>query len=76
MNDKLTPVEELTYEQAFAELESIVTVLESDENTLDESLAHFERGQALAKHCSALLESAELKIKQLVGDELSDFEAD
>jgi exodeoxyribonuclease VII small subunit len=76
MKDTLTPVEELAYEQAFAELESIVATLESEERTLDEALAHFERGQALAKHCAALLETAELKIKQLVGEELLDFEAD
>jgi exodeoxyribonuclease VII small subunit len=76
MNDKMIPIEELTYEQAFAELESIVAALESEERTLDEALAHFERGQALAKHCSTLLENAELKIQQLVGEELFDFEVD
>ena len=74
MNNKLTLIEELTYEQAFAELESIVAALESEERTLDESLAHFERGQALAKHCSELLENAELKIQQLVGEDLVNFE--
>ena len=33
-----------------------------------------ERGQALIKHCSDLLEKAELKVKQLTGDGLSEFE--
>ncbi len=59
------PTEQLTYEQAFAELEEIVAALESDQHTLDEVLHLFERGQALAKHCAALLEQAELKISQL-----------
>ena len=43
----LPPIEELTYEQAFAELETIVAALESEERSLDESLTHFERGQDL-----------------------------
>ncbi len=69
----LTPIEELTYEQAFAELETIVAALESEERTLDESLSQFERGQALAKHCAALLDKADLKITQLTGNEITDF---
>ena len=74
MNDKLSPIEELTYEQAFAELEGILTALETEERTLDEALAYFERGQALAKHCAYILEKAELKIQQLVGEEIIDFD--
>lgn len=69
----LPPIEELTYEQAFAELETIVAALESEERTLDESLAQFERGQALSKHCATLLDKAELKITQLTGNEITDF---
>lgn len=63
-----------TFEQAFKELESIIAKLESGELSLDESLALFERGQALAKQCSALLDAAELKVKQLSPDGgLEDF---
>ena len=76
MKDKSTPVEELTYEQAFAELEAIVANLEGDEKTLDESLAQYERGQALAKHCAELLDHAELKVQQISGDELIPFETE
>ena len=43
------PVEELTYEQAFTELESIVSKLEAEQQPLDEAMALFERGQVLAK---------------------------
>ena len=66
-------VEELSYEEAFLELESIVTGLESGQYTLDEAMAMFERGQALRQRCSGLLDQAELKVKQLSGEELSDF---
>ncbi len=64
MNPQLPP-EELTYEQALGELEEIVAALEGDEHTLDDVLRLFERGQALAKRCAALLEQAELKITQV-----------
>jgi exodeoxyribonuclease VII small subunit len=68
------PVDELSYEQAFTELEMIVTALESDEHPLEEALALFERGQALANRCAELLDEAELRVKQLSGEELVDFE--
>ncbi len=63
-------IEELSYEEAFAELEAIVTALENDEHTLEGSMSLFERGQNLSKRCAALLEEAELKVKQLSDDEL------
>lgn len=69
------PVEELTYEEAFAELEAIVGALEGEQNPLDEAMSLFERGQALVARCSELLEGAELKVRELSGDQLSDFEA-
>jgi exodeoxyribonuclease VII small subunit len=69
----IKPVEELSFELAFAEMESIVSALESEKYSLDEAMALFERGQSLARYCSELLEKAELKIQQLSGDGLSDF---
>jgi exodeoxyribonuclease VII small subunit len=74
MTESPPPVETLTYEQAFAELETIVAELESEEHTLDEAIARFERGQALAKHCADLLDKAELKVRQISGDDLTDLE--
>ncbi len=72
---KEKPAEELTYEEAFADLEAVVAALEAAEHPLEESLALFERGQALARRCAELLEKAELKVQQLSADgELSDFE--
>lgn len=66
-------IDELPYEKALSELESIVSVLESESHTLDESLTLFERGQMLAKHCAALLDQAELKVKQLSEANLTNF---
>jgi len=73
------PVESLSFEQAYKELESIVRKLEGGQLPLDEALALFERGQALAARCGSLLEAAELKVQQLRpqvgGVALEDFEA-
>jgi exodeoxyribonuclease VII small subunit len=67
-------IEELSYEEALAELEEIVSSLESEQNRLEDSIKLFERGQALASRCSVLLEAAELKVKKVAGDDLVPFE--
>jgi exodeoxyribonuclease VII small subunit len=67
------PVQELSYEQALAELEAIVASLEANKLPLEETMALFERGQALSRHCVELLDKAELRIKQLSGDSLVDM---
>lgn len=68
-----TPLNELTYEQAYSQLEMIVQTLESDEHPLDKAMELFERGQALARHCVNLLDRAELKVQQILEDDLVDF---
>jgi len=67
------PVEELSYEQALAELEGIVAGLETGDHALEASLALYERGQQLVRYCEKLLEQAELKIQSLSGEDLVDF---
>jgi exodeoxyribonuclease VII small subunit len=69
-----TLVENLTYEEAMTELEGIVESLEGEQNPLEVSMKLFERGQALAVYCGALLESAQLKVQKLVGETMSSFE--
>ncbi len=59
-----TPLE-LTYEQAFSELESIVEAMENQQLPLDETMRLFERGQVLSQYCTSLLDNAELRIKEL-----------
>ena len=67
-------IDELSYEEALAELEEIVSALEGEHNQLEDSIRLFERGQALAARCGVLLEAAELKVKQVVGEDLLPFE--
>jgi exodeoxyribonuclease VII small subunit len=65
---KKIDVNQMTYEQAFAELEKIVAALESNQSSLDEVMALFERGQQLGQHCNELLNQAELKVRILTGE--------
>ena len=60
-----TPIDELTYEQAFEELQAAITALEAGDKPLEETLALYERGQALYKRCTTLLDEAEVKIQQI-----------
>ena len=65
--------DEMTYEQAFTALEEVVSQLETEKHSLEQALALFERGQALARRCTALLDQAELRVQQLTGDTLAPF---
>lgn len=53
---------DLTYEQARDELASVVQQLESGGLTLEESLALWERGEALALHCQTWLDAARERV--------------
>lgn len=70
------PVEGLTYEAAFAELQEVVAALEGEPRSLEEAMSLYERGQALVKRCTELLDQAELKVKRLSGGELTELEED
>ena len=61
-----TPVETLNFEAALKELEDIVGRLEQGEVDLEDSIALYERGQALKTHCEAKLKAAEGRLEKLV----------
>lgn len=61
-------IKEMTFEEAFAELEEVVSRLERGQLPLEESLTLFERGQALATACSRKLDQAELQVQQATPD--------
>ncbi len=60
------PATEMTYEQAYSQLESIVNRLESGDVSLDDSVALYQQGMELAKYCSTQLASIERQISQLI----------
>lgn len=68
------PIEKLTYEEAYGDLEGIVAALEAGDQPLEEALALFERGQLLTKHCAELLAKAELKVQELSGETLEPYQ--
>lgn len=60
------PVEELSFEAALKELETIVSRLEQGEVDLEDSIALYERGQALKAHCDKKLKLAESRLEKVV----------
>lgn len=66
MAAKPTPVKDMSFEEALAELETIVRQLEQGDVELGQSIAIYERGAELKKHCEGRLKSAELKVEQIV----------
>lgn len=59
------PLEQLAFEEAFRELEETVQRLEKGELTLADAIAVYERGMALAQHCSDTLDAADLQVQEL-----------
>ena len=63
------PVSELTFEEAMSALEQVVNQLERGEVALEESIALYERGAALKKHCGDKLKAAEEKVELIRAQE-------
>jgi len=58
-------VEKLSFEDALEELETIVRKLEAGEAPLEDSIAAYERGTALKRHCEDKLREAQIKIEKI-----------
>ncbi len=63
------PVSEMSFEDALAELEKLVSRLENADVALEESITLYQRGAELKKHCEARLKSAEEKVAQILPGE-------
>ena len=61
-------VKALAFEKALAELESIVQKLERGDVPLEESVAIYERGEALKRRCEELLRQAEARVEKITLD--------
>lgn len=55
----------LSFEAALAELEKIVDALERGDVALEQSIQHYERGEALKAHCAKLLGAAEARVEKI-----------
>lgn len=63
-----TEITTLSFEKALAELETIVQRLEQGDVPLEESVAIYERGEALKRRCDDLLRQAEARVDKITLD--------
>jgi exodeoxyribonuclease VII small subunit len=66
MSGKTNDVGSLSFEDALAELETIVRGLESGQQKLEDAITAYERGAALRRHCEAKLAEAEARVAAIV----------
>ena len=59
------PVDTLSFEDALAELEEIVSRLEGGQGSLNDAIEAYERGSILKRHCQAKLEEARLRVERI-----------
>ena len=59
------PIDNLSFESALTELETIVREMEQGKTGLEDSIAAYERGVALKNHCQARLNDAQMRISQI-----------
>ena len=64
----MTDISKLSYEQARDELQQVVSQLEQQNLSLESSMALWERGEALAKHCEEFLAGARKKLDAATKD--------
>lgn len=62
-------IAKMTFEEALAELEKIVTKLESGKESLENAINDYEYGNALREFCDKKLSEAKLKIDKIVKGE-------
>ncbi|MCG3140369.1 MAG: Exodeoxyribonuclease 7 small subunit [Anaerolineae bacterium] len=80
---KKNPTAALSFEELYSKLQAIIETLEGGNLTLDEALALYEQGMALAQQCNVMLDQAELRIQELapgpsaeITDDLDAFDED
>lgn len=61
-------MDNVTFEEAFAQLEELVAALQDGQMPLDHALERYQKGMQLAQHCNELLQKAELTVQQLSVD--------
>jgi len=68
-------VERLSFDRAVGELEEILERIESGSIGLEESLRQFQRGNSLVRRCRAILDAAELQVREIAMDDEGGAEA-
>ncbi len=68
-NEKKNDISEMSFEEAIRELTDIVGKIEQGKIPLQDSLAQYEKGMALIKHCRGILQKAEKRIEKISKEE-------
>jgi exodeoxyribonuclease VII small subunit len=69
-----TPIADLKFETALAELEDIVASMEGGKLELEASIAAYKRGMELMQHCQSQLTDAEAQIRVLENGQFKDVD--
>ena len=59
---------ELSLEEAFEQIEEVISHLETEEITLEQSFQEYNRGMKLLQHCNATIDRVEKKVLQINED--------
>jgi exodeoxyribonuclease VII small subunit len=73
MAERPAPAENLSFEKALEELETLVARMEDGKLPLEDSLAAYQRGAELIRYCETKLTDAQARIAILEGGELRDL---
>ena len=65
-------MDELSFEEAFEQLEKTIAALKDGKMPLDQALQQYQGGMQLAQYCNQLLQKAELTVQQLSSSERED----
>lgn len=68
MAENNTDIQKMPFERAIEELETIIKRLEEGKVPLEESVAIYERGEALKQRCEDLLKAAEARVEKITLD--------
>ena len=71
-NEKKNDIGKMSFEEAIKELGGIVQEIEQGEIPLQDSLAQYEKGMALIKHCKGILQKAEKSIEKITKEEAAE----
>lgn len=71
-NPAQPPLHSMTFEQAIAELETIVSQLEQGKIELDNAVTMYDRGKQLKEYCEKKLQEAKLKLEQVETKDISE----
>lgn len=66
MNEPVSDIAAMSFEDALKALEDVVRRLESGDVPLDDSITLYERGEELRKHCQGRLDAAQARIERIV----------